>query len=199
MKKVLLSAVFVALASCSGSSEMPDLRSQLTPELVAKLPVKVMLVELPKAKSAALTGVDTVKSDTTTWRSLEDQTIALQHGVVIATRGLAFDLMGSEVGLLPENVINFSQSGESAVRSFSFLDGENVIRTVSYKCFYKVVEPTLVKRLSGEASLASVIEHCPKGGQDIMNQYYFDERSTQVTSRQWLGDTLGYAIVEFVN
>ena len=187
------------LAACNAQEGMPDLRTQLTPEVAGRLPVRVMLVELPQAESAALTGIDTVKGETVTWRSLEDQALTIENGVVVATRGLAFDLMGSNVGLIPNDIFVQGDYRDKSVRSFSFLDGENNLITVSYECLYDIQASETVSRLNGLVELPYVSETCIRPGADIENRYYFDSRGRQVTSKQWLGDTLGYAMVEFVN
>lgn len=199
MKPLSFLVPVALLAACTGPGDMPDLRSQLAPEVVAQLPVRVMLVELPQAESAALTGIDTIKGETVTWRSLEDQALTVQNGVVVATRGLAFDLMGSNVGLIPSNIFGQAEFRERSVRSFSFLDGENTLSTLSYECRYDTHSPEVVARLNGLAELPYVSEICIRPGPDIENRYYFDLSGRQVTSKQWLGDILGYAMVEFVN
>lgn len=199
MKPIALLVPLVLLAACNAQEGMPNLRSQLTPEVASQLPVRVMLVELPQAGSAALTGIDTVKGETVTWRSLEDQALTIQSGVVIATRGLAFDLMGSNIGLNPSDLFAQYEYRDTSVRSFSFLDGENILTTVSYECRYDIQPPEIVARLNGGTELPFVSETCIRPGPDIENRYYFDSVGRQVTSKQWLGDILGYAMVEFVN
>lgn len=190
---------FTVLASCGAQEGMPNLRGQLAPKIVAQLPVRVMLVELPKAESAALMGIDAINGDLVTWRSLEDQALTLENGVVISTRGLAFDLMGSSIGSIPSEIFRQAEYGATAVRSFSFLDGENKLNTVSYECLYEIFPAEFVARLNGSVEFEYVSEICVRPGPDIENRYYFDQAGRQVTSQQWLGDNLGYAMVEFVN
>ena len=199
MRLFAIGIALTALAACGAKEGMPNLRGQLAPQVVTQLPVRVMIVELPQAESAALTGIDTVNGDLVTWRSLEDQALTLESGVVVSTRGLAFDLMGSNVGLVPSKFFGQNEYRTKAVRSFSFLDGENKLSTVSYECLYEIYPAEIVPRLNGRAELSSVSETCIRPGPDIENRYYFDQTGRQVTSRQWLGDTLGYAMVEFVN
>ena len=119
MKKILLTSVLISiLTSCSNtpeletgeiktlailgkafkqsnkSTQLVDSRSLLTRKQIDEAKVPVLFVELQSGQNGTLTPYPG-KGIGQTWLGADGATIALDRGVLIASRGMGDDLMGS--------------------------------------------------------------------------------------------------------
>jgi hypothetical protein len=94
MKKVALMALALA-GACAG--EPPDIRSTITPDAIAATSEPLLFVELTETGQQVIMALTGRNGDVVTWSTADGQSISLQGGVLVATRGFGFDLMSAEV------------------------------------------------------------------------------------------------------
>lgn len=74
----------------------PDLRTQLTPEVLAEIGGPLLLVEVPSAPAQAGMEPAGTNRGIVTWAAADSTLLIIQGGVVTGTRGLGFDLMNAD-------------------------------------------------------------------------------------------------------
>ncbi len=125
-----------------------------------------------------------------TWASPDRRTLSTSSGLIIATRGLGFDLMSATLSGSKALVAN-RQAGE-AQRVMRYLDGENQTQELRFSC--SVARGKQQKIDIGEIRADTIIisETCRSGEASFENTYLVDGQGRIVQSRQWLGAENGY-------
>ena len=101
--------------------------------------------------------------------------VFLRDGVILGTRGFGPDLMSAQAPSLAT-----LRSGADHSRSYTLLDGTDTLRRETFAC-------------SLQRKGQSLDETCTSPNRVIRNQFSFDSHGKVVNSRQWLGDSAGYA------
>jgi hypothetical protein len=115
----------------------------------------------------------------TEWASADGATITLDDGILISTSGLSDDLYSAEVEPLQAAM---SQGGGSYTRTFRYLDGERVIRSVEAAC---------ILRQSEEGS--EFTELCREVDGTFINRFRVLPNTLLIlASRQWVSREVGY-------
>lgn len=198
--KALIPLVFaVSLAACGTATESPFLKlmkaagqnfsqEEAKPSLseqrasiieaVRKSGVTspVLLMELSEHNSVGSMAVAEINGDAVTWFGSGDISVVTRKGVVIATRGLGFDLMAADVAATQAALHGGSASYSKTLR---FLDGEGQLQDTSLTCSMTY---------SGDQAF----EECRVGDVSVSNTYLL-HKGHVVRSRQWLGEMVGYA------
>lgn len=175
-------ALTAALAGTGGGAAPapPDpatLRAAITPEVAASLPVPTLFAVL--GDSVSLPQRITVSNGVETWLTEDDITLSTRDGMVVATRGLGFDVMEADVELA---LAALRGGGARASRNFGWLDGEGRMLRRSFDCVYT-------------RSGAGITERCHAIGLSFENAYIL-RGGRIVASRQWLGPVLGAISLE---
>jgi hypothetical protein len=156
-----------------------DIRARITPEVrasYANVPLKVATLE--KSNLASVLVREEVNQSTETYITPDGISVALRNGLLVATRGLGYDLMSADV----EDVRNSLRTGRQAVRIHRYLDAEEQIYIRSFVCDY----------VGGR----TVRETCYSEKLKIINAYEIDEAGRIVQSRQWISPQQGYIKIE---
>ena len=170
----------------------PDVvRAQLTPEVVAALPGPTLLVVLERVGAISLPGQVARNGDVATFETEDAITLSLRQGLLVATRGLGFDLMSADVDE-PLAAILSRADGATATRSQTYLDAENRAVRRSFACGYRTAR-------SGAAGPGIVRVHETCRGRGLAFENRYDLRGTRiVASRQWIGPFHGHLEIEQV-
>lgn len=174
------------LARATSSQEevpAPDidaLRAGFTPQVLAQIDSPVLLVELPTLDSAAALTLSGVNNGVETFLTTDGKSISLKDGVVVATRGLGFDLMTADTADVRQALRDQAQS---AVRIHRYLDGENQLVARSFMCTY-----------THTATLRSN-EVCNSADGAIENSYIFDNKGNTLSSSQWISPRIGDMLI----
>ncbi len=215
----------LALAACSGGTGGGDrdgvlagaaslaqgLRRQAPPErgpytraelAGAGLSGPVLLARVERTGARAALVPEAANGGAVTWRAGDAVTLSTRGGLLVATRGLRFDLMSSDEALFRETL---AAGGGRYVRVIRDLTAEGVLRRIDLAC-------TLTRDGAGTAQVAGRSyavtrwsEACsgPVGpaypeapGGRIENDYEIDSGGTIRRSRQWAAPHLGYLTLE---
>ncbi|MCK0097153.1 YjbF family lipoprotein [Yoonia sp. F2084L] len=173
------------LTSSGGApAEAPSfdaLRAGFTPAVMAQIDGPVLLVSIPTLGTAAALTRTSVNNGVETFLTADGISISLQDGLVVATRGLGFDLMTADVSEV-SRALRGGQS--SAVRIHRYLDGENQLVTRSFVCRY--TNPV------GQGTQ----EQCTSRLGIIENSYIVDKNGLFSSSRQWISPQIGDMRIE---
>lgn len=126
-----------------------------------------------------------------TWSSVDNKTLSMRDGVIIATRGLGADLMSADVPQLMQ-----LRSGQPFTRRHVILSGEDKPITSSYFCHPVQNGPKSIVVVERSYPTQHVTEQCngPDGG--FSNDYWFDVGGKLRRSRQFVSENVGFVVIE---
>ena len=160
-------------------STAASVRAALTPAARASLgnrPLKIAVLE--RRNQASVLIENTRNRDVVTYLTPDGVSVSLRQGVLVATRGLGFDLMTADVdAVLPA----LRGGGQGVVRVHRYLDGEEQVVIRSFICDY--------------TGRGTVTETCHSDGFKITNSYQLGGGGI-IASRQWVSPEQGYLRLE---
>jgi hypothetical protein len=189
-------AALLALAACGRSDFVvtPDLRPSLDRAALEGLGEPVMLLEVPALGAATLTRISGRNGDAVTWSTVDERTVTLEDGLLVATRGLGHDLMSAD----PAGThARLAQGGTDwAPRFLSWLDGEDQPVFATLLCRVEERRPERLDILGREQPTTRVTERCKSPDYAATNTYWLGPEGAIWKSRQWAGPELGSITVE---
>lgn len=174
-----------------------QVRAQITPEFLAQVTQPLLMAEIPSRDALATLVPIGVNGSWQSWASPDGVGLTLSRGILGATRGLGYDLLGADL----TGVSGAIAAGQgTATRVHSFLDGENQVDQRIWTCRY-VAEGRETITLTGGAQHATtrVQETCtPNGaGTGFENTYWRGTGDGVIRqSRQWAGPQSGYVLLQ---
>lgn len=145
-----------------------------------------LYAELPSRGATATLVVEAVNGTVTTWRTADNVTLSFDDGVLVATRGLGFDLMGAGA----EKTLAALAGGDPGPyrRQYRYLDGQNHAAYVTAGC---TVQDRGAETVGGRR-LWRHDEICESFHTAFTNTYWSDGGGWVLRSRQWIGPQIGY-------
>lgn len=159
---------------------------------------RAALATLPPADLATVvsTGAQAVifavgqNGETATWSSVDDKTLSVRQGQIVATRGLRGDLVAAEVPPLSRLA---SGSGSHDRVLVTIGEDEKTLR-IRYGCTLSVAGGETITLVQRSYATRRVQETCTGEGGGFTNDYWF-QGATLRQSRQWLGADLGHVLL----
>ena len=128
-----------------------------------------------------------------TWVDSENNTISLDNGIVVATRGLPRDLMGAEVSQVWAAI---RAGGGNAQRPHEFLtDGEQITQQL-LQCRIVAQGSDTVRRLRQELDSRRFEETCEGDGLQLTNIYWLNRDNLLLRSLQAISPDAGYLQID---
>ena len=186
--------VEVAKGVLSGAMSAPPPQPPLTRDVLDQIVTPVMVARLETRGSFAVIGEIGKNGPVATWSTLDAVTISLKDGVIVATRGLGGDLMAARVPGLSDLLSNGTRHG----RIFTHLNGEDqVVRSV-FSCTTSAFGHETIEIVEIKYGVQRFAENCIGEGESgtFRNDFWVGPAGTLRRSRQWLGEDLGYIIIE---
>lgn len=186
MAALLLTGCQTALQRLSGSPA--PVAAALSPEVLASPP---MQVRIPSRGAGAVLFRVAVNQDVETWLSADNISLSFRQGVLVASRGLGFDLMGADAS---GTLAALQGQGEPVYRrQMRFLTGDHRTTYLMAGCTLtaagaEVVAGRQTQRLE---------EQCKAHQHQITNLFWVDGSGRILRSRQWIGPEIGYLEAQF--
>lgn len=178
---------FLAKAKSAAPAQTPLTRAVLdqveTPVMVARLETRQVFALIAKIED---------NGAVETWSTLDDITISQSDGVIVATRGLGGDLMSARVPA----VFALRNDGGRHDRMHSFLDGEDQPVQRRFTCSVSALGAETIEIVEVKFSTRHFVENCSGEGVAFRNDHWFDADGTLRKSRQWIGEDVGYLVLE---
>ena len=182
MKPLVLVVAALALAACQPSpKQQAEMAAAAQPFLTAPL----IKAEIPARKATAVLRPVGQNGPVTTWQTVDQITLSFSDGVLVASRGLGFDLMGADAA--PTRSALAGQSPEIYRRKMRYLTGDNHSTWLTAGCSMRAV--------GAEAGLRRFEESCKARSNTFTNVYLLDSAGQVASSRQWLSPKIGYVDV----
>lgn len=183
------------VAGCDRVASYFDLTGTVAgtaPQLIGDARLRV---SLPETGAVAVLGPVSRSGDVTVWQTLDGITLSFRQGVLVATRGLADDLMSADV---TGDLTLLHGRGEGGYQPHvrSYLDGED--RTVfrAYQCLRAGARPARAGPGGQTTRLRRVEISCTSPGHEFTNVFLLDGAGRVVESRQWISPKLQYMDTE---
>lgn len=162
---------------------------QLTPALIAAaapVPLIALTVEndgrsTVLARMASNGGVDT-------FSTADKITVSTRDGIVVATRGLGYDLMSVNA----PSASQIARGQGQHRRSYQTLDALDQIQNEIYNCALSATGSETVNVAGYSVPTRRVSERCEGGNALIENEYFVDGAGRIRDSRQWIGPGGGF-------
>lgn len=172
--------MLMVLVAASGLTACTALQPKSPPlsEFVRPLSNTLLTVGIPTRGAEATLVLVARNQGVETWSTGDNVTVSMQNGVVVATRGLGFDVMGSDVGPTL-NALAGRQAGSYVVKR-RYLTPDNQPEPVAATC------------TMGRSANGQFIEDCQSDGVSFQNQYALDGTGRVASSKQWIGPEVQY-------
>ena len=171
-----------------------DARLLLTREQVDEAKVPILFVELPSGQSGTLTpypGQGTGQ----TWLGADGATITTEKGVLMASRGMGNDLMGSSSSMPHWSEVN--KKIKTYSRELSYITGNNKISKRVFSCdIQKTSNAEIIEVWDINFKVARFEENCLNASRKFKNTYYVDTKGTLRRSYQYHSDTIDSILIE---
>jgi hypothetical protein len=177
-------------ASARGAAAAPS--PKLTRAVLSQVLTPVMLVNLESRAQQALIGQVETNGDVETWSTVDDVSISFRHGVVVATRGLGPDLMAA-AGPSGGQLLS---SGSTFTRVHTTLNGldQPIKRQLACTTSNQGTQTIDIVEVAFKAT--HIVETCDTGNGSIQNDYWIDSAGKIRKSRQWIGQEIGFLVIE---
>ena len=140
----------------------------------------VLLVKVPNFGYANLFAAHGQNDDVTTWASASAQSVALQDGLLVATRGFGADLMSAKVPTLAQ----VRRGSGRFERAYYDLDGADQTRHLTYDCLFAQAGVEPIDVFGKRYPTRKVTEMCSGPDLSFENTYWFDPDGTLRQSAQ---------------
>jgi len=148
----------------------------------------VLQVQIPSRGADAPLSLAAVNGDVETWMAVDDISLSFRRGVLVASRGLGFDLMGADAQTTLDAMAG--RQGGVYRRQMRYLTGDHHSTWLMAGCTMKEAGPEVV----GGRSLSRFEEACQARQHVFTNVFWRDGDGRIVRSRQWLSPEIGYVL-----
>ncbi len=190
MMRIASICALLMLAGCGGLS-LPGSAPAPSPEFAVLAQQGAPRLQVGVLSQGAGTQVvrQTVRDGFETYVSADGASLTLDRGLLVASRGLGGDMMGSDIA--QSQALIFARRAGQVNRFHTFIDGENRAERRAYVCDIAVRGARDVP--FGDVSVATTLmaEDCTSQTQQFLNLYWLDRSGRIVQSRQWAGDFSG--------
>ena len=166
----------------------------MTRARLAEVVTPVMLVTWDRTGNEALIAEIQTNGNVATWSSVDDLTISMRNGVIVATRGFGDDLMAASVPAVSRH----SGGGAEHVRVHTLLNGEDQAYRTQFTCRFQNAGFQDIDIVQINYRSTHVIESCHAGDIRFQNEYWISEDQKMRKSRQWISPAVGYFTIRDV-
>lgn len=128
-----------------------------------------------------------------TWVDTENNTLTLENGIVVATRGLPRDLMGADTGQVWAAI---RAGGGNAQRTHEFLTDGDQISQQLLQCRIARQGSDTVERLGQTLNTTQFEEKCSGEGLQLTNIYWVNRNGELLRSLQAISPDAGYLQID---
>lgn len=192
MKSVILFCAAVLLSGCQPAL-LPSVDRASAPQTVTLdadfLAGPRLQVQIASRGANALLTRGAINDDVETWFTVDNISLSFRDGVLVASRGLGFDLMAADTrGTLAA----LAGMGEDVYRrQMRYLTGDHHSTYLTAGCSMASAGPETVDG----RRLERLEESCQARQYEFTNLFWRDQNGSVVKSRQWLSPEIGYITV----
>lgn len=194
MRTYFLAASLVLLSGCQPvlqqlSGSKPAKAASLSS---AVLTGPVMQIDIPSRGANAPLSRVAVNGDVETWLAVDNISVSFRQGVLVASRGLGFDLMGADAQGTLDALVGYD--GDIYRRQMRYLTGDQHSTYLMAGCIMVAIGPETVE---GQR-LQRFEESCKARQHEFTNIFWLEGNGAVIRSRQWLSPEIGYLITNLI-
>lgn len=194
MRYLVLGLLLAFAAACTNKKAVPA-RDVLTRSLIDSVSGPMMLTDFASKKVSVTMRPRSENGPVTTWYSTDGVSLAFDHGVLIATRGLGDDLMSSDVRATSRMLSG--QGGDGFYERFqTYLDGEYQSQFRSFRCQRTAVKREVIQIFGHNHNTTRTEETCYSPELEFTNIYWRGSDGVMWKSRQWISPSIGHLVTE---
>lgn len=152
----------------------------------------VDLVTLENNGAQAVVGKIATNGDVETWSSVDNLRLSMREGVVLASRGFSDDLMSAQVPRLAQ----IKQTNTPYTRRYVTLTGDDQPVTQAFDCKTARVGGESITIVDLKFATQRITEACAGPTGSFTNDFWFEIGGKLRRSRQWVGEAVGFVVVE---
>lgn len=183
-KALILLALPVVLSGCLAALR----ETTPSPQIMVASGETLLEARLPKLETRSPLKRVADDGQRTTWMSPDAITLAFEHGVLAATRGLGYDLMGAAV--TPTLSALSAPTDATYRRQFRYLTGDNQSTWGYAGC--------QMFKMGSDQGFARFEERCRTHAQAFTNIYWLSAEGEIAQSQQWISPQIGSVHLRFV-
>lgn len=188
MKVILAAAALAVLAGCQ--PVIQRLTGTKPPEQVAlsaeALSGPVMRAQIRSRGADAKLSRVAISNNVETWLAVDNISLSFRSGVLVASRGLGFDLMGADASTTLSAIAG--QGKAEYRRQMRYLTGDHKSTYLMAGCRMTRAGSEVV----GGQSLQRIEEKCIARRNEFTNIFWRNGSGKIVQSRQWISPEIGY-------
>lgn len=190
MRRCATALLLLALGACSPAGQTADeIRSRLSRAQLDTFGEPLLLAGVADLGTAATLIPAERQGGVETWETGDGVQLSFRDGVIVATRGLGFDLMSADADAA---IAAIGGSGSPEYDRFaSYLDGNEQVVLTALRCRItgRAADPVTI--VGDTHDTIRVEEQCFTPDSDYRNLYWIDRDGTIWRSRQWIGPGAG--------
>ena len=220
--KICLGSIFLLLGACSSKiepsqdmlvieqlklifnrnemNERADPRKVITRSMIDKSNIPLILVEILNGDQIATLSAFPGDTINEVWLGADGSTVTTQNGMLIATRGMNYDLMGADVGaaksLLEKTIAKNIEL--SHFRTYKYLAADNQEKIIEFSCVFSKENQETVFVFEKPYKTDRISEVCENGNFQFQNTYWVEKEGIIRKSQQWHGHNIGLILIERV-
>ncbi len=165
---------------------------QVTRAALATVETPVILMTVESRGQHALIAEVADNLGVQTWSTVDDVTVSMKNGVVVATRGFGADLMAASV----PNPAVLQSAAKSYGRIHTYLDGTDRAVQMNFTCNVTNLGAQAIEVVEIVYQTRHVSETCTGNGIEFTNEYWLDGSAHIRKSRQLVSQDAGYLVIE---
>ncbi|MFN3845700.1 MAG: YjbF family lipoprotein [Paracoccaceae bacterium] len=167
---------------------------RMTRARLAEVVTPVMLLSAEASGKQALIAEIQTSGGVETWSTVDDITVSMRNGVIVATRGFGADLMAASVPVVSRDVGN----GQIHKRVHTLLDGEDKPVRTHFTCTFQNHGVQVIDIVQIKYNTTHVTEDCLSDAARFQNRYWISDDRQMRKSTQWISPGVGFLTIEDV-
>lgn len=167
-----------------------------TKESIGRLGENVYFLAAPQLGIAGFAPRVAINGDWATYRTTDNQTVTVQDGIIVGTRGFVGDLMSHESSLSVEEMFSGTFPKEY-IKTQSILDLGSQIRKDLYECTLTGAEDAELNVLGDKVKAIKFEEVCASSFRAYQNRYWLDAKNGRlIQSQQSIHPETGFIVLQ---
>ena len=199
-QELLLVEQVKSIFNKSEVGEQVNPRKVITRSMIDESNIPLILIEILNGDQIATLSAFPGSTLNEVWLSADGRTVTTQNGMLIATRGMNYDLMGADVGAagysLKKTIAGNIEPQHR--RLYKYLAADNQDKIIEFSCVFSKESQETIFIFEKLYKTLRVSENCESVGLQFKNTYWVEKNGMIRKSQQWHGKNIGLILIERV-
>ena len=178
----------------------PRPREIITRAMIDKFNNNLIFIEILNDDYVATIELSSRPSQADVWETLSGRSVVTKEGILVATRGFNYDLMGADTQSARDALTKASESETlEYTRSYRYLVADNQDQVLKLECKLLFSKNETISIFEKEYKTKKYSETCTNNKLKVENFFWVQKNNTIRKSEQWQGKNLGMILIERLN